>query len=137
MKSNRLFLVILSIALIMIFLISNITYAAGTDEDKGAHSIGEIISEGQDFIKAGDTEKTIDGTVMQNASSTIYNILLAVGIVTAVIISAILGIKFMTGGIEEQAEVKKSIAPFIVGCCIIFGAFTIWKLVLTLTAGLK
>ena len=38
----------------------------------------------------------------------------------------------MTSGIEEKAEVKAMLVPYIVGCVILFGAFTIWKVVLTI-----
>ena len=45
---------------------------------------------------------------------------------------AILGIQFITGSVEQKAKVKDSLIPFIVGCVAIFGAFGIWKLVITL-----
>ena len=67
---------------------------------------------------------------MQKLSTTIYNILLVVGIALAVVIAAILGIKFITGGIEAQVDVKKALVPYIAGCVVIFGAFIIWKIVL-------
>lgn len=62
-------------------------------------------------------------------SNTIYSILLAIGIVIAVIVGLLLGMKFITGGIEEKAEVKAMLVPYIVGCVVLFGAFTIWKIV--------
>ena len=45
---------------------------------------------------------------------------------------AILGIKLMISGIDEKAEVKKLLIPYVVGCIIIFGGFGIWKLVVTI-----
>ncbi len=38
----------------------------------------------------------------------------------------------MAGSVEQKAKVKDSLVPYIVGCIVIFGAFGIWKLVLTL-----
>ena len=62
----------------------------------------------------------------------IYNILLAIGTVIAVIIGAILGIQFMVGSMDDKAKVKESLIPFVIGCVIIFGAFGIWKIVATI-----
>ncbi len=96
-----------------------------------SHSAGEIVSEGDSFIDIGESkESPITLERMQDLSSTIYNILLITGIIIAFAIGGILGIKFLTGGIEGQVEVKKALVPYIVGCIIVFGAFTIWKVVL-------
>ena len=35
----------------------------------------------------------------------------------------------MTGSVSERAETKQLIAPYIVGCVVVFGAFTIWRIV--------
>ncbi len=34
----------------------------------------------------------------------------------------IIGIKYMTGSLEEKAQYKKSMMPYIIGCILIFGA---------------
>ena len=31
--------------------------------------------------------------------------------------------------IEEKAEIKTMLIPYIIGCVVVFGAFTIWKIV--------
>jgi hypothetical protein len=112
-----------------------------TKQNGGTHSAGEIVDEAQGFIDAGKKETQdkgdpISGENLQAMSSMIYNILLVVGIIIAVAIAVILGIKFVTGGVEGQAEVKSAIIPFVVGCVIIFGAFTIWKVVLIMLNGI-
>lgn len=94
-------------------------------------AIGDIVSGADDFINKG-TDNPFPEANMQNMSDVLYNILLVVGIVLAVIIGTVLGIKFMTGGIEEKAKVKETLIPYIAGCVVIFGAFTIWKLVVTI-----
>lgn len=38
----------------------------------------------------------------------------------------------MVGSVEQKAKVKDSLLPYIIGCIVIFGAFGIWKLVLTI-----
>ena len=101
-------------------------------------ALGDIISSGGSFENARfnytvngiHSDMEIDEQDLKNVSNTVYNILLILGMVIAVIIGMVLGIKFMTGSIEEQAKVKESLIPYIAGCAIIFGAFTIWKIVI-------
>ncbi len=38
----------------------------------------------------------------------------------------------MTSSIEEKAEAKKLLVPYVVGCVMVFGGFAIWKLVVTI-----
>ena len=68
----------------------------------------------------------------ENVTDVLYNILLAVGIIAAVIVGLIIGIKYMMGSVAQKAETKELLAPYIVGCVIIFGAFAIWKIVVNL-----
>lgn len=42
------------------------------------------------------------------------------------IVGTILGIQFMVASAEDKAKVKEAIVPYVVGCIVIFGAFTIW-----------
>ena len=61
----------------------------------------------------------------------IYNILLVIGMAVAVGIGTVLGIKFLMGSMEEKAQIKESLIPFIIGCIVVFGAFGIWKAVIS------
>ena len=49
----------------------------------------------------------------------------------AVIIGMVIGIQFMTASVEEKAKIKESLVPYVVGCVVVFGAFGIWKLAVT------
>ena len=100
---------------------------------KADSGLTSVITGGDDFINAGkgDNTTSIDYGKLQNTSNEIYNILLTCAVIVAVIISAILGIKFMLGSMEEKAQIKEKLIPYVIGCVIIFGAFGIWKIVLT------
>ena len=52
--------------------------------------------------------------------------------IIAVIIGMILGIKYMLATSEERADIKQTLPAYIVSCVVVFGAFTIWKLIITL-----
>ena len=97
------------------------------------YAVDDIIEAGGSFIKKGEQQQqAIQDSQIKTVSDQIYNILLAIGTVIAVIIGAILGIQFMVGSMDEKAKVKESLIPFVIGCVIIFGAFGIWKLVITI-----
>lgn len=97
-----------------------------------------IIEKGETFLKDGEkaaNDETkggspIDQDALKSEIGKFYNMFLMIGIAVAVIGGAILGIKFITGTIEEQAKIKEALIPYIIGCIVIFGAFGIWKFVI-------
>ena len=118
---------ILSIILILFLLVS--IYPTKVQ----AINLDGIMSGADEFIQKGKTgTTTIDETQLQNTSDLIYNILLGVSMVIAVIVGIILGIKYMMSSTEEKAEVKETLIPYVVSCVVMFGAFTIWKIVINI-----
>ena len=101
---------------------------------KADRGLTSVITGGDDFINTGkgDNTTSIDYGKLQNTSNEIYNILLTCAVIVAVIISAILGIKFMLGSMEEKAQIKEALIPFVIGCIVAFGAFGIWKIFITI-----
>lgn len=110
----------------------NMVYA--TDNSGDTDPFGTVFGGAKNFVSAGNEENTIniDEGRTQNASSVIYNVFFSIGVVVAVIMSSVLGIKFMIGSVEEKAQIKESLVPFIIGCVVVFGAFGIWKIVVTI-----
>lgn len=97
-----------------------------------ATTISNIIQGADGFITNGSSTDVIATDKLKSASDIIYNILLILGTIIAVIVGVVLGIQFIMGSVEQKAKVKDSLIPFIVGCVVIFGAFGIWKLVITI-----
>ena len=94
-----------------------------------SHAIGDVFSEGKGFLDKGNKiDKTIDTGKLKDTSDYIYNMLLGVAVMVAVVIAMVIGIQFMVASADEKAKVKESLLPFLVGCIVVFGAFTIWKI---------
>lgn len=110
----------------------------GNSTPNGGHSIDEMINESQSFINAGkDSNRgTISTNQLQAGSNTLYNILLSIGVFLAVAVGMYLAIKFMLSSVDDKAKVKEALVPYIAGCVVIFGAFVIWKLAITLLSGI-
>lgn len=127
-KYEKIVNIILMALLISTFLVifAPVTQAAGGNT-------GDIVSEAGEFINVGKNENSpINENTLKHGSSTLYNVLLAIGIAVALIWGLVLGVQFVTGSLEDKADIKKGLIPYIIGCVIIFGAFDIWRLVINL-----
>lgn len=108
---------IISTILLTIMLVTSIAGVvfAAPDIDK---TIGDI-----DGAKAGDATKvtTIGGKII--------NIIQVVGIVVAIAVVLIIGIKYMTGSVEQKAEYKKVMIPYIIGAVLLVAGTSIVKVI--------
>ena len=68
-------------------------------------------------FQPGNPSQT-DVTKIANIVNPIIGTIKVAGIVIAVIILTIIGIKFMTGSIEEKAEYKKTMIPYLIAVII-------------------
>lgn len=103
--------------IINIMLIPKVTYA-----------MDDVISQGDSFINAGKGQEKIDTDALKATSNDIYNILFTIAVVLAVAVGMVIGIQFMLGGAEEQAKVKETLIPYVIGVFVVFASFTIWKI---------
>ncbi len=125
-KKSLIFNIVLILFLIMIILW---IYPCNVK----ALSIDGIIGGADSFLSKGtSTSTTIDNTKLGETSDFIYNILLAISMVIAVVVGIMLGIKYMVATSEEKADIKETLIPYVVACVITFGAFTIWKIVINI-----
>lgn len=57
-----------------------------------------------------------------------------IGVILSIIVIGLLGIKYMTGSVEEKADYKKSMIPFLIGTVLIVAVGTIIRIVNDLTS---
>lgn len=67
-------------------------------------------------------------------TGTIVNGLTVIGTVIAIVGIIIMGIKYMIGSVEEKAEYKKTMIPYIVGCIFIFAITRIVSIIYSLAS---
>lgn len=97
--------------LITICAISNVCFAT---------SVG-----GVDFPQGTAADTSTIAQKAANIVATLRNI----AAIAAVVIIAILGIKYMLGSVEEKAEYKKSFVPLIVGVVVVVLALQIANMI--------
>lgn len=105
--------------------------------NSGTFGFDKIMEDADNFINAKESGDRFDQTAIKDMIKSIYNILLTLGIIAIVITGIILSIKFITGGIEEQAQVKEMLVPFVVGSVVILAAFAIWKIVVDILQAIQ
>lgn len=115
-----------------VWVYDNIYYYPEVTVGDVGDDLDSTISNADDFVNNGGATAVYDTSSLQRFSSTMYNILLTIGIVVAVIVGAIIGIKLMSSGIDTKVEAKKLLIPYLAGCVVVFGGFAIWKIVVTI-----
>ena len=59
----------------------------------------------------------------------VLGVIQSIGVVISVIILMVIGIKYMLGSIEEKAEYKETLKPYIIGAILVFTGTTIPQLI--------
>lgn len=121
-KILKLIIAILILLMFSLAFQTNNIYAQTPDDMSGV--AGNFIQDG------AAADSPMDIGKLRGMSDTIYNFLLVIAIIIAVIVGLIIAIKFITGSVSEKAKIKETLIPYIAGCVVIFGAFTIWKLII-------
>lgn len=96
--------------------------------------LADVSSDLTTISKGNSTAKT---ERVVNLGATIVTIMQTVGVVVAVVVLLILGIKYMMGSAEEKAEYKKTMIPYLVGAILIFASTTIVSVVYNVANGLN
>lgn len=104
----------------------------GDESEKGSQKgIDDMMGDANSFVQSAKADVgQVNDSALQNFSSTFYNIFLTAGTAITVIVGLIIGIKYMLGSVEEKADIKTMLVPYVVGCIVVFGSFGIWKLVI-------
>lgn len=87
-----------------------------------------------DNIKPNGTKSD---TQMEKVGSVIVSYITSAAMVIAVVMIAVLGIKYMIGSAEEKADYKKTLVPLLVGAILVFGASAVAKIIVGLAQNFK
>lgn len=104
-------------------------YSPDSQKVSKSQTLDDMLSDAEKIKESGSKISQSD---IKNFSNRLYNIFLSIGTVIAVIVGAILGVQFMLASVEGKAEIKKMLVAYAVGCGVVFGAFGIWKIVVTI-----
>ena len=111
MKTNKKILILL-----LILLLCTLTFEA-TVKAAGSGDITDL-----DYYRPSDTGMNSE---LKDKAGTVLGIIQTVGSVVSVIALAVIGIKYMLGSVEEKAEYKKTMMPYIIGAIMVFATSNI------------
>ena len=123
MKKTMKVIGIVAIMMILILGMATISSAETVDPGAIAGNLQGTKSEAQEDVT--------------NIGNQIIGIITTVGVVVAVVILLVLGIKYMMGSASEKAEYKKTMIPYLVGAILIFGASAITQVVVSIASGIN
>ncbi len=120
--------------IILVFLIVTCLYSItyngyATDFDIWG-SAGNFLNAG-----AGESSGEFNSTKVNNTMIGIIDFLYGIGLLIAFVATIILGIKYMMVNPNEKSRIKQATTPYIIGVVIIFGAATIWRLIIVMLEG--
>ncbi len=119
------------VILIMPMMFGNTVHAADHGETK---SIADVLEAGKTWISQGK-EKADEmgyGSTPEDFVESfigVGQVLIAIGIVTIVIVTIIMAIKWLTATPDKQAKLKVQLIGLVLSIVVIFGAVGIWSLV--------
>ena len=115
---NNLIKIVLLISILLLIFGSCTVYAAGFTDP---------------VENPGFWEPTIeDDSALTSKAGKVLGIINVIGVVTSVIVLMILGIKYMLGSIEEKAEYKKAMIPYVIGVFLLTSSTTLPNIIYTI-----
>ena len=88
----------------------------------------------------GDLDKykgdNIGSQKLENKANIILGTIKILGIVASVAMLIVIGIKYMLGSVEEKAEYKKTLVPYLVGAFLLFTGSLVPQLIYQFMQGL-
>lgn len=109
-------MVIITIVLLILMLSVNILEVQAVGLDK--------MGDSSSYIKEnGDNKKVID------IGNVIVGVVRTVGEAIAVVMLAIIGLKYVMGSVEEKAEYKQTMWPYILGAVLIFAGAALTNII--------
>lgn len=110
---------------------ANVTTTTAASSTTANGSIWDILKAGSSWIEAGQSQAPVGTSTddFVNRFIGIGQVLVAVGVIVLLIVTAITGIKWITASPDKKALLKQQLIGLVVAAVVIFGAVGIWNLV--------
>ena len=104
-----------------------------------AMTFDEMRSKIQTWTQIGQRQggSRISGNEIENILKPIVNILTAIGVIALIVITMIMGIKYMFATPEEAAKLKQQLIGLVVSAVVVLGATAIWKIIYNILVASK
>lgn len=138
MKTNEKVLKrILFILIAILVIMANSYIVKATGGETSGVSLSDMEEQAKSFINQGKEQaqkSKIDPAAIAGEFVGLGQILTMVGAGVLVAVTTYMGIKYLTSGPEAQAKLKVQLIGIIVSGMVIFGAYTIWSIVVDIAS---
>ncbi len=90
-----------------------------------------IKQQADSWLNSGKGQDHVDDSKLQDIVIPIGQMLVAIGGIVLLVVTTIMGIKYMTGGPEKRGQLKQQLVGLVVATIVIFAAQFIWALAYT------
>lgn len=119
-------ILIITVAMFSVISMPNAVYA--DDDVPTLQSMSDKIKK----FKENGSEVEIETEVIEQNFSALGKILTTIGAGVLVIVITYMGIKYFISSPEEQAKLKGQLVGVAVSALVIFGAYSIWKITVSI-----
>lgn len=126
----------IAVALATMMIMINFTQpvAEATTFDVMSKNIKDWMANGQKFAKE---RGSVNSKAMGEILKPIVGILTAIGVIALIVITMIMGIKYMFATPEEAAKLKQQLIGLVVSAVVVLGATAIWKIIYNILVASK
>lgn len=123
-------IVIMLCVMMNIVAMASVSYGAPK-----VQSWDEMSNSAKEFLDKGANQNVISNDDLYGVVQPIASTLIAIGTAVLVVVTVVMGIKYMTSNPEQQGKLKQQLIGLVVSTVVIFGAQLIWALVYNLMKG--
>lgn len=114
---------------VILLIIGLIVLLSCSSKVSAADGIQQIIDAGSNFISQGEAASNETEEDFAAMFIDIGQILVAFGVVTLVIVTLVMAVKWIVAKPDQQAKLKQQLIGLVISAVVIFGAVGIWNLV--------
>lgn len=122
---------IILILTVILFILSPDLYATTS-----MPNADELHSQANNFINKGQSSAKIDVNKIAEIMKPLASILLGIGTVVLVVVTAVMGVKYIAATPDTRAKLKTQLIGIAVSAIVLFGAYGIWSLAYTIMTDL-
>lgn len=116
---KKVFIISFLLIFVILFVATPYIYAADKKNDKQEETAESSYGLDLGELDKYKSEETDLGTLQDKANG-IIGVITTIGVVVSVISLIAIGIKYMLGSVEEKAEYKETLKPYLIGAFLVF-----------------
>lgn len=83
-----------------------------------------------------NTSTVNNGDKLKNMGNDIIGFIQIIGTILSVLVLAVMGIKYMMGSVNERAEYKKAMLPYVIGAVMVFAITNLLGIIASISGNL-